>query len=407
MQTDHETITLQDIEAAAERVGGTVVNTRFEQSRTLSAILDTDIWLKFENLQFTSSFKERGALNKLLLISETERQQGVIAMSAGNHAKAVAYHAERLGISATIVMPKGTPNIKIEDTERFGANVILEGSSLDESGGFMREIAQQQNLCIVHPYDDPAIIAGQGTVALEMLADNPDLEVLVVPIGGGGLISGIAIAARAIKPAIRIIGVEVQGYGSAYNEFHGRAEQLGGSTIAEGIAVKKPGSLTFPIIKELVDDIVLVSEESIEEAIDRLLTIEKTVTEGAGAAGLAAVASHPELFKGKCTGVVLCGANIDSRILAAVLMRRLIRKGRIVRFRIRIHDLPGILSDITEIVGELGGNILEVSHQRMFSNVPVKDADLYLTVETRDAKQSQMIKARLDELGYAATLLQD
>jgi threonine dehydratase len=407
VQTDNETITLQDIEAAAERVGGTVINTRFEHSRTLSSILDADIWLKFENLQFTSSFKERGALNKLLLLSEKERQQGVIAMSAGNHAKAVAYHAERLGISATIVMPKGTPNIKIEDTERFGANIILEGSSLDDSAGFMREIAQQQNLCIVHPYDDPAIIAGQGTVALEMLADNPDLEVLVVPIGGGGLISGIAIAARAIKPAIKIIGVEVQGYGSAYNEFHGRTEQLGGSTIAEGIAVKKPGSLTFPIIKQLVDDIVLVSEESIEEAIDRLLTIEKTVTEGAGAAGMAAVAAHPELFKGKSTGVVLCGANIDSRILAAVLMRRLIRKGRIVRFRIRIHDLPGILSDITEIVGELGGNILEVSHQRMFSNVPVKDADLYLTVETRDAKQSQMIKARLDELGYAATLLQD
>ena len=400
-------VTLQDIEAAAGKIDGTVVNTRFEQSLTLSSILNSDIWLKFENLQFTSSFKERGALNKLLQFSESEKQQGVIAMSAGNHAKAVAYHGQRLGMPVTIVMPKGTPNVKIEDTERFEARVILEGSSLDEAGVFTKDLAQKENLNIVHPYDDTAIIAGQGTVALEMLAVKPDLDTLVIPIGGGGLIAGNAIAAKALRPDIRIIGVEVAAYASAYNLLHDQSEVLGGSTIAEGIAVKKPGAITFPIIKELVDDIVLVSDESIEEAIYQLLTIEKTVAEGAGAAGLAAVASHPELFREGSTGVILCGANIDSRILAAVLMRRLIRKGRIVRFRIRIQDLPGVLSDITEIVGEMGGNILEVSHQRMFSNVPVKDADLYLTVETRDAKQSQLIKTRLDELGYTTTLLQD
>lgn len=400
-------VTLKDIEAAASRINGTVVKTRYEQSLTLSSILDAEIWLKFENLQFTSSFKERGALNKLLQFTDEERQQGVIAMSAGNHAKAVAYHAQRLGVPATIVMPKGTPNVKIEDTERFEARVILEGSSLDEAAVFTRDLARRENLNVVHPFDDAAIISGQGTIALEMLTAKPDLDTLVIPIGGGGLIAGNAIAAKTIKPDIRIIGVEVAGYSSAYNQFYGRSEPLGGSTIAEGIAVKQPGALTFPIIKQLVDDIVLVSDESIEEAIYQLLTIEKTVAEGAGAAGLAAVATHPDLFREGSTGVILCGANIDSRILAAVLMRRLIRKGRIVRFRIRIQDLPGILSDITEIVGELGGNILEVSHQRMFSNVPVKDADLYLTVETRDAKQSHQIKDRLDELGYATTLLQD
>ncbi len=402
-----DTITLQDIEEAAERIRNDVANTNCDQSRTLSEILGAEIWLKFENLQFTSSFKERGALNKLLQLSYEEKQRGVIAMSAGNHAKAVAYHARRLGIPATIVMPIGTPNVKIEDTERFGARVMLQGKSLDDAAGFTRQLASEENLCFIHPYDDPEVIAGQGTIALEMLATEPGLEVLVIPIGGGGLISGNAIAAKALKPDIQIIGVEVAGYASAYNKRHNKSSPIGGSTIAEGIAVKQPGSLTMPIIDELVDDIVLVSEESIEEAINQLLTIEKTVTEGAGAASLAAVTSHPDLFRDKKVGVLLCGANIDSRILAAVLMRRLIRKGRIVRFRIRIEDLPGTLSDITEIVGDLGGNILEVSHQRMFSNVPVKDADLYLTVETRDARQSQEIQQKLSELGYQTTLLQD
>ena len=328
-------------------------------------------------------------------------------MSAGNHAKAVAYHAQRLGIPATIVMPISTPNVKIEDTKNFGANVELYGHSLDESGDYAAHLAEEKGLIFVHPYDDQQIIAGQGTVALEMLEANPDLEVLVIPIGGGGLIAGNAIAAKALKPEIKIIGVEVEAYASAYQLLHGESGPLQGSTIAEGIAVKEPGELTMAAIRELVDDIVLVEEEAIEEAINQLVVIEKTVTEGAGAAALAAVATHPSLFEGLNTGILLCGANIDSRILASVLMRRLIRKGRIVRFLIQIHDLPGTLSDITEIIGAGGGNILEVSHQRMFSNVPVKDADLYLTVETRDGKQSQEILEKLRSLGYDTTLLQD
>lgn len=401
------TVSIEHIRAAAERIRPSIINTRFERSLTLSSILGAEIWLKFENLQFTSSFKERGAVNKLSQLSEDEKLRGVIAMSAGNHAKAVAYHAQRMGIPATIVMPRNTPNVKVEDTKNFAAKVILEGMSLDESFSHAKALADQDDLCFVHPYDDEAIIAGQGTVALEMLETNPDLEILVVPIGGGGLISGIAIAAKAIKPSIKVIGVEVSGYASAFNKLYQKSEALGGSTIAEGIAVKVPGDLTMNIIEDHVDQIVLVDEEAIEEAINQLLTIEKTVAEGAGAAALAAVGCHPDIFSGARTGVLLCGANIDSRILASILMRRLVRKGRIVRYQIRINDLPGTLSDITEIVGELGGNILEVSHQRMFSNVPVKDADLYLTVETRDAEQSQEILVRLNDIGYTTTLLQD
>ena len=400
-------VTLEQIRAAAERIAPSILNTPFAKSKTLSSIHGAEIWLKFESLQFTSSFKERGAFNKLSQLSAEEKQNGVIAMSAGNHAKAVAHHAQNLGIPATIVMPRNTPNVKVEDTENSGAHVILEGASLEESYAFAKSMADEENLCFVHPYNDEQIIAGQGTVALEMLEVNPALEVLIVPIGGGGLISGIALAAKAIKPDIKIIGVEVQGYASAYNEFYGKSEQLGGSTIAEGIAVKSPGTLTMAIIKELVDQIVLVNEEAIEEAINQLITIEKTVAEGAGAAALAAVATYPEIFADKVCGVMLCGANIDSRILAAILMRRLVRKGRIVRYLIRIQDLPGILSDITEVVGELGGNILEVSHQRMFPAVPIIDAELYLTVETRGASQSQEILKKLCDLGHHTTLLQD
>ncbi len=407
MPLPQELPTIDDIRDAHERIAHSIVNTKCEKSLTLSSILGADIWLKFENLQFTSSFKERGALNKFLQLSEEETARGVVAMSAGNHAKAVAYHAQKLGIPATIVMPVNTPIVKIEDTKNFGASVELYGMSLDESGIHAKAIAEEQNLTFIHPYDDPLIIAGQGTVALEMLETNADLEVLVVPIGGGGLIAGNAIAAKAIKPDIKIIGVEVDAYASAYQALKGSSSSLQGSTIAEGIAVKEPGNLTMPVIRELVDDIVLVSEEAIEEAINQLVVIEKTVTEGAGAAALAAVATHPKLFENLQTGVFLCGANIDSRILASVLMRCLIRKGRIVRYLIRIQDLPGTLADITEIVGNAGGNILEVSHQRMFADAPVKDADLYLTVETRDSKQSQDILSMLRDLGYDGTLLQD
>lgn len=399
------TVQLKDIQAAAERIGSAVTNTRFEKSETLSSILSCEIFLKFENLQFTSSFKERGALNKLLQLNEDQKQAGVIAMSAGNHAKAVAYHGQRLGIPTTIVMPKNTPNVKVEDTKNFDANVILEGSSLDESAKHAHDLADNEGLTFIHPYDDEEIMAGQGTIALELLSANPDLESIVVPIGGGGLISGIAIAAKALKPDIKIIGVEVAGYPSVNNALNNEETPCGGTTIAEGIAVKQPGELTLAIIKELVDDIIVVTEEAIEDAIDLLLTIEKTVTEGAGAASLAAVMSQTETFKGQQTAVLLCGANIDSRILASVLMRRLVRKGRIVRYLIKISDSPGILSDVTQLIGALGGNILEVSHQRMFSSVPVKEADLYLTVETRDADQAKDILSSLKEHGYNSEII--
>jgi len=399
------TILLDDIKLAAKRISGSVINTPFQRSRTLSEILGAEIFLKFENLQFTSSFKERGALNKLLQLSDTEKKSGVIAMSAGNHAKAVAYHAQRLGIPATIVMPKNTPNVKVEDTRNFKANVILEGDGLSESAVHAHKLAAEQKLVFVHPYNDEQIIAGAGTAGLEMMEKVPDLQTIVVPIGGGGLISGVAIAAKAINPAIKVIGVEVEGYPSVYNSVKGIDSPLGGSTIAEGIAVKQPGEINLEIIKRLVDDIIIVTEDQIEEAINLLLTIEKTVTEGAGAAGLAAVMGNPELFTNQKTAVILCGANIDPRILASVLMRQLARKGSIVRYLIKINDLPGVLSDISAEIGDLGGNILEVSHQRMFASIRTKDADLYVTVETRDRQQSNEILQRLITLGYKAQLL--
>lgn len=401
------TISHQDIVAAAKRIGSAVINTRFEKSQTLSSILGSEIFLKFENLQFTSSFKERGALNKLLQLSAEEKAAGVIAMSAGNHAKAVAYHCQRLGIHTTIVMPKNTPNVKVEDTNNFQAEVILEGSTLDEAAGHAAKIAEEKGLVFIHPYDDEQIMAGQGTVALEIMESNPELEAIVVPIGGGGLISGIAVAAKAIKPDIKIIGVEVAGYPSVSDARSGKETNCGGSTIAEGIAVKYPGKLTMEVINNLVDDVIVVEEEAIEDAIDLLITIEKTVTEGAGAAALAAILKQPEKFAGLNTAVILSGANIDSRILASVLMRRLVRKGRIVRYHTKISDSPGILSDVTELIGESGGNIMEVSHQRMFGSIPVKDADLYLTVETRDSEQAQEILEKLRSNGFSTEFVKD
>ena len=399
------TLTLKHIQDAATRIAPAIIDTRFEQSQTLSTMAGTDLFLKFENFQFTASFKDRGALNKLLLLKQQGEVKGVIAMSAGNHAKAVAYHAERLGIPATIVMPKNTPNVKVQDTKSFGARVVLSGDNLDEAAAHAQQIAEAEHLIFVHPYNDLDIMAGQGTVALEMLQAQPDLDCIVVPVGGGGLIAGVATAAKAIKPDIKIIGVEVDAYPSVHNALHGIPSSKGGSTIAEGIAVKQPGDLTLEVIRRLVDDVLVVSEESIEEAINLLLSIEKTVTEGAGAAPLAAVLRNQDKFHGLRTALILSGANIDSRILASVLMRSLVSKGRIVRFLVEIDDSPGSLSDVAEAIGEFGGNILDVSHQRMFASVPIKKADLYLTVETRDATQNQEILARLKELGYDAELL--
>lgn len=401
------TLTLKDIEEAARRISSATINTRFEKSHTLSDLAGTELYLKFENFQFTASFKDRGALNKLLLLKQQGEMKGVIAMSAGNHAKAVAYHAQRLDIPATIVMPKNTPNVKVADTKNFGARVILNGNTLDEAATHARQIAESEDLVFVHPYNDLDIMAGQGSVALEMLEAEPDLDCIVVPIGGGGLIAGVATAAKAINPKIRIIGVEVDAYPSVYNAINGIQQSKGGATIAEGIAVKQPGELNLEVIGRLVDDILLVNEESIEEAINLFLSIEKTVTEGAGAVPLAAVLLNPETFRGLKTALILSGANIDSRILASVLMRRLVSKGRIVRFLVEIDDSPGCLSDVAEAIGEFGGNILDVSHQRMFASVPIKKADLYLTVETRDAAQNEEILARLKELGYDAELLKE
>jgi len=401
------TISLSDIEQAATRIESAIINTRFEKSQTLSEITGAELFLKFENLQFTSSFKDRGALNKLLQLSASDKKNGVIAMSSGNHAKAVAYHAQRLGIPATIVMPSATPSVKVEDTKNFQAKVILKGSTLEEAAQHAEEIAKVEDLVFVHPFNDEKIIAGQGTVALEMLAVEPELDCIVVPIGGGGLIAGVATAAKSIKPDIKVIGVQVAGYPGTYDAIYGDRGDLGGSTIAEGIAVKKPGKITMEVIDRLVDDVIVVSEEDIEEAISLLVNIEKTVTEGAGASVLAAVKANSEVFSNKKTGLILSGANIDTRILASVLMRRLVRKGRIVRYKIRIDDSPGTLSRVSATVGEYGGNILEVFHQRMFSSLPIKEADLYLTVETKDVSQSQVILEKLCELNYQASMIDD
>lgn len=401
------TLTLAHIQAAAQRIASATINTRFEKSRTLSSMVSAELFIKFENLQFTASFKERGALNKLLLLKEQGSANGVIAMSAGNHAKAVAYHAQRLGIPATIVMPKNTPNVKVEDTKNFAAKVILAGAGLDEAASHAQDIAVAESLLFVHPFNDLDIMAGQGTVAIEMLEKVPDLDVMVVPVGGGGLISGVATAAKSIRPEIQIIGVEVESYPGVHDALLGLDKYAGGATIAEGIAVKKPGKLTLEVIRRLVDEVIVVTESSIEEAINLYLSIEKTVSEGAGAASLAAVISNSARFKDQKLGLILSGANIDSRILASVLMRRLVSKGRIVRFLIEIDDSPGTLATVAEVISEFGGNILDVSHQRMFASVPIKKADLYLTVETRDAAQNQEILARLQQQGFDAELLKE
>ena len=380
------TVTLADVQRAATVIAGAVLNTDLDHSRTLSEMTGANIWLKFENLQFTAAFKERGALNKLASLSPAERKAGVIAMSAGNHAQGVAYHAKRLGIAATIVMPEGTPFVKIENTKGHGAKVIVTGPTLEDSAAFARSEAAAKGLTFIHPFDDPLIIAGQGTIALEMLAAQPDLDTLVVPIGGGGLISGIAVAAKALKPAIRIIGVQAELVPAMYNRLKGTALPMRSDTLAEGIAVKSPGALTESLIRQYVDDIVLVSEAQIEHAVALLIEIEKTVAEGAGAAGLAAVMAHPALFTGAKVGIILCGGNIDTRLLASVLTRELARAGRLAELAIDLADRPGQLAKVATILGSAGANIVEVSHQRTFSSLPAKGTLLEVVIETRDRR---------------------
>ncbi|HWI36459.1 MAG TPA: threonine ammonia-lyase [Burkholderiales bacterium] len=398
-------VSLDAIRAAAARIQGAVERTPFLRSRTLSRLTGCELYRKFENLQFTASFKERGALNKLLSLSGAERKRGVIAMSAGNHAQAVAYHASRLGIPAVIVMPKGSPNTKIKNTQVHGAHVVLEGESLHEAGAHARELAKRDDLVFVHPYEDPLIIAGQGTVGLEMLEAVPELDMLVVPVGGGGLIAGIATAARALKPGIRVVGVESKTYPSMHQRLAGLPIKVGGDTIAEGIAVKDVGDIAFAIIRKEVEEVLVVPEETIERAVVALIEIEKTVAEGAGAAALAALLEHPQRFAGKKVGLPISGGNIDSRVLASVLMRGLVRDQRLVRLRVTMPDVSGSLAKVAQIIADAGGNIVEVIHQRIFGTSSVKSPEVEFLIETRDREHTDALARALADKGVKAILL--
>ena len=401
MTVGNDKVTLADIEAARRVIDGHVLRTPMLPAPRLSALTGAEVFVKYENLQVTNSFKERGARTKLASLTAAERERGVIAMSAGNHAQAVAYHAALLGISATIVMPVTTPFVKVAATKAHGARVLLDGETISEAQARAETEARERGLIWVHPYDDPHVIAGQGTIALEMLEEVPALDVLVIPIGGGGLVSGIATAAKAIKPGIDIVGVESALYPSMWNAIRGEQRPLGGATLAEGIAVKNVGSLTLPIIRALVSDILLVDEEHIERAVNAYLTLQKAMAEGAGAAGLAAMLANPQRFAGRRVGLVLCGGNIDPRILASIMIRELERENRIVSFRLTIADRPGLLGQIATTLGRLGANILEVDHRRMFLDVPAKGARLDVTVETRDAAHADEILAAFKAEGFA------
>lgn len=388
--------TIDDIRAAAERIKGAVIRTPMLVSRTLSELIGAEVWLKFENLQFTAAYKERGALNKLLHLTPEERARGVIAASAGNHAQAVAYHAKRLGIPATIVMPANTPTVKVTQTAGHGAAVVLHGDLFDDAYAKARELALEKGYVFVHPFDDPRIIAGAGTVGLEMLEDAPDLDTIVVPIGGGGLMSGVSIASRAIKPDIELIGVEAELYPSMKCAIEGCQMNLGGDTLAEGIAVKQPGELTSSILKHYGIDVALVPERNLERAVAMLVGIEKTVVEGAGAAGLAAMIGDPERFRGKKVATILCGGNIDTHLLANVLVRDLVRQGRIARLRVAASDQPGALAAITSKVYEAGANIIEVKHSRIFTRLPAKDTVIEVECEARDPESIDDVVKRLE-----------
>jgi threonine dehydratase len=392
--------TIDDIKAAAERIRGSVIRTPMLVSRTLSEIIGAEVWLKFENLQFTAAYKERGALNKLLQLTGEERSRGVIAASAGNHAQAVAYHAKRLGIPATIVMPQTTPTVKVTQTAGHGAEVVLHGDMFDDAYAKARELALEKGYVFVHPFDDPQIIAGAGTVALEMLEDAPDLDTIVVPIGGGGLMSGVSIASRATKPDIELIGVEAELYPSMKCAIEGCRMPLGGDTLAEGIAVKQPGELTSRILSDHGVGVALVSERDLEGAVAMLVGIEKTVVEGAGAAGLAAMLADPQRFAGKKVATILCGGNIDTHLLSNVLVRDLVRQGRIARLHVAAHDQPGALAAITAKVFEAGVNVIEINHSRIFTRLPAKDTMIEVECEARDPQSIDDVVARLEAAGF-------
>jgi threonine dehydratase len=394
-------INIEDVQRAAATIQGQVLRTPLVPAPRLSQLTDATVFVKHENMQPTGSFKERGAVTKLESLTPEEHKRGVIAMSAGNHAQAVAYHARRLGIPATIVMPESAPLVKAENTRSYGARVVLYGETLYESADRARQIAAEEGLVFVHPYDDPKVMAGQGTIALEMLADAPDLDQIIVPIGGGGLIAGITVAAKALKPSIEIIGVEAALYPSFQNAIHHEERPIGGATLAEGIAVKTVGQLPLPIVRDLVSDIILVEEPLIERAVNAYATLQRTMAEGAGAAGLAAMMAQPERFKGKRVGLVLCGGNIDARILASVMVRELERDDRIASFRITSNDRPGLLGRVASLLGSLGANILEVSHGRLFLDVPAKGVSIDITIETRDRKHTLEVFEALAAEGLA------
>ena len=394
------TLTLDDIKAAAKRVEGHIERTPCRYSMTLSQITGAEVWVKFENLQFTASYKERGALNKLLQLTDEEKRRGVIAASAGNHAQGLAYHGQRLGVPVTIVMPRGTPFVKVQQTRDFGASVVIEGDNFDEAHAHAVQLGEERGLVFIHPFDDLDIMAGQGVVALEMLEDAPDLEILPVPIGGGGLISGVATAAKALKPDIRIIGVEPAMYPSFTARMRGVNAPCSGQTIAEGIAVREVGKLTYHAARPLIEDVLLLEEPFFERAVALYCNVEKTIAEGAGAAALAALLAFPERFRGKKCGLIITGGNIDPRLLASVLTRELVRAQRLVSLRIIGDDRPGLLATVSAVIGGLGSNIIEVAHNRLALDVPAKGAEFDIMIETRDAQHTQEIMDALRAKGY-------
>jgi len=396
------TLSINDIRAAAARLEGHIERTPMRQSRTLSEITGAEVWVKFENLQFTAAYKERGALNKLLLLTEAERKRGVIAASAGNHSQGLAFHAARLGIPVTIVMPRGTPFVKVQQTRAFGAEVVIDGDGYDEASAYARRLCEERELVFVHPFNDLDVMAGQGTVALEMLEDVPDLEILPVPIGGGGLISGVATAAKHLRPEIRVIGLEPAMYPSFTARMRGvnTFSTCGGATIAEGIAVRHVGDISYAVARPLLDEVLLIEEPFFERAVALYCNVEKTVAEGAGAASLAGLLAYPERFRGKKCGLILTGGNIDTRLLASVLTRELVRDQRLVSLRIIGDDRPGLLATVSKVIGDMGANIVEVAHNRLALDVPAKGAEFDIMIETRDAQHTDEIMTALRESGY-------
>jgi len=397
-------LTLNDIEQAAERIHDHVQHTPCVESQTLSEVVGAQVFLKFENLQFTATFKERGACNRLSLLSADERQRGVIAMSAGNHAQGVAYHAQRLEIDATIVMPRFTPSVKIERTRGFGARIVLHGDTLDEARQHAHALAQERSLILIHPYDDPAIVAGQGTLALEMLREHPQLDALVIAIGGGGMIAGVATAAKAIKPSIEVIGVQTRRFPSMLNAVQGTQHPMGSSSIAEGIAVGTAGTIAREVVTRLVDDLLLVDEGDIEQAVLMLLEIEKTLVEGAGAAGLAALLKYPQRLAGKQVGLILSGGNIDPLLLASIIERGMVRSGRLTRIKVSARDIPGALARITATVAEAGANVEEVHHQRAFTLLAAQNVEIELVLQTRGPAHVQQVLEHLRAQGMEVEL---